>query len=321
MRIKQIRSSLLLVLTALIWGVAFVAQTKGGAAVGPFSFIFVRFLIGSAVLVPVIKILDKTGLSVRRPETKEDNKKMWIYGVFVGIALCLAAIAQQLGIDMGAQVSKAGFLTALYIILVPILGIFVGKRCGWNIWLGVGISVIGLYFLCMSDGLGFKVMDLSLLASALLYSVQILLIDRFSPLTDPVRLSSIQFLTCGLLAGLPALIFDVPKCGGFGPWLAAFGSWDAWIPILYAGVLSSGVAYTLQVVAQPGLNPTIASLIMSFEAVFGALAGWVLLGQTMTGRELMGCVLMFVAVIIAQLPLSDICVNCRRSKKTVSDIK
>ncbi|MBP5249347.1 MAG: DMT family transporter [Lachnospiraceae bacterium] len=302
MKAKELRSSLLLALTAVIWGIAFVAQTEGGNAVGPFSFNFVRFVIGSAVLVPVIKVLDRTGLSHGRPVTKEDRKKLWKYGLLVGIALFLAANAQQLGIHFGAQVSKAGFLTALYIIMVPILGLFVKKKCGWNIWIGVAISIVGLYFLCMTGGFGFKLMDLALLASAFLFSIQILMIDEFSPKTDPVRLSSIQFLVCGVLSGIPAVIFEVGP-SGFGAWIDSFKGWNAWIPILYAGVMSSGVAYTLQVVAQPGLNPAVASLIMSFEAVFGALAGWIILKQTMSMREIAGCVLMFIAIVIAQLPL------------------
>ncbi len=302
MKTKELRSSLMLALTAVIWGIAFVAQTEGGDAVGPFSFNFVRFIIGAAVLVPVIKGLDRAGLSKGRPVTKEDRKKLWKYGIMVGTALFFAANAQQLGIYFGAQVSKAGFLTALYIILVPILGLFLKKRCGWNVWIGVLISLVGLYFLCMTGGFGFKLMDLALLASAFLFSIQILLIDELSPRTDPVRLSSIQFLVCGVLSGIPAVIFEaVPN--GAEAWIHSFAGWDAWIPILYAGVMSSGVAYTLQVVAQPGLNPAVASLIMSFEAVFGTLAGWIILKQTLSPREIAGCVLMFVAIIIAQLPL------------------
>ncbi|MCR5278353.1 MAG: DMT family transporter [Lachnospiraceae bacterium] len=304
MKAKEIRSSILLVLTAAIWGVAFVAQSEGGDAVGPFSFNFVRFLIGSLVLVPVIKGLDRAGLSVRRPETKEEKRNLWCHGILVGVALFLAANAQQFAISLGAQVSKAGFLTALYILMVPILGLFIKKKCGLNIWVGVLISIVGLYFLCMTDGAGFKAMDLFLLASAVLFAVQILMIDKFAPLTDPVRLSSIQFLVCGLLSAIPAFLFDVPRSGGFTALLEAFASWNAWIPILYAGVLSSGVAYTLQVVAQPGLNPTVASLIMSFEAVFAAISGWIILRQTLNAREILGCVLMFIAIVIAQLPFS-----------------
>ncbi len=304
MNSKQLRSSLLLVITAIIWGVAFVAQTKGGDAVGPFSFNCVRFIIGSIVLLPVIFLLDKTGVSKRRPVNKEDRKKLWIGGILIGIALFFAANAQQVGIALGAQVSKAGFLTALYIILVPILGLFIKKKCGWNIWLGVAISIVGMYFLCITGEFKLQWMDIALIASAFLFAIQILLIDHFSPQMDPVRLSSIEFLVCGILSAIPALIYDVPSRGGFGMWLYDFTFWDAWTPILYAGVFSSGVAYTLQVVAQPGLNPTIASLIMSFEAVFGTLAGWVLLKQTLTHREVIGCVLMFIAIVIAQLPLS-----------------
>ncbi|MCR4617597.1 MAG: DMT family transporter [Lachnospiraceae bacterium] len=300
MKSKQIRSSILLAITAIIWGVAFVAQTTGGDAVGPFSFNCVRFIIGSAVLLPVIFILDKLGFSKRKPVTKKDYKKLWLGGFFVGLALFFAANAQQVGISLGAQVSKAGFLTALYIILVPILGIFIKKKCGWNIWLGVAISVVGMYFLCIDGRFRLQWMDIALIASAFLFAVQILLIDYFSPQVDPVRLSSIEFLVCGVLSGIPAAIFDIPARGGLSLWIMDFATWNAWIPILYAGVFSSGVAYTLQVVAQPGLNPTVASLIMSFEAVFGTLAGWILLGQTLTAREIIGCVLMFIAIIIAQ---------------------
>ncbi len=302
MKKNQIRSSVLLAITAIIWGVAFVAQTSGGDAVGPFSFNGVRFLIGSVVLLPVIFILDKTGKSERKPVTKKDKKMLWIGGGFVGLALFFAANAQQLGINLGAQVSKAGFLTALYILMVPILGLFIKKKCGWNIWLGVGISLVGMYFLCIKDSFGFQLMDILLIASAFLFSIQILLIDYYSPMTDPIRLSSIEFFVCGALSFIPAFIFDLPKQGGLSPWLMAFGTWDAWIPILYAGVFSSGIAYTLQVVAQPGLNPTVASLIMSFEAVFGTLAGWLILKQTLTAREIIGCILMFIAIVIAQIP-------------------
>ncbi len=303
MNAKQIRSSLLLVLAAVIWGVAFVAQTEGGDAVGPFSFNGIRFIVGAVVLLPVIKVLDKAGLTARKPEGKEAVRKLWVSGTVVGAALFLATNAQQFGISLGAQTGKAGFLTALYIMMVPIFGIVIGKKCGWNIWGGVLISVVGLYFLCMTGGFGFQLMDIALIASAVLFSVQILLIDRFSPETDPVRLSAIQFLTCGVFSMIPAFGFDVPKSGGFTPWLSSFGSADAWISILYAGVLSSGVAYTIQVVAQPDLHPTVASLIMRFEAVFATLAGWLILKQTMSAGEIAGCVLMFVAIIIAQLPV------------------
>ncbi len=291
-----------MVLTAVIWGVAFVAQTEGGDAVGPFSFNFVRFLIGSLVLVPVIKVLDKANLSPRKPVTKEEHKRLWVSGCLVGVALFFAANAQQFGIYLGASTGKAGFLTALYIIMVPIFGMLIGKKCGWNIWIGVLISMVGLYFLCMTGSFRFKTMDLFLIASAVLFAVQILMIDRFAPETDPVRLSSVQFLVCGILSAIPAFIFDIPKMGGTAALLGAFATWDAWIPILYAGVLSGGVAYTLQVVAQPGLNPAVASLIMSFEAVFATLAGWIILKQTMSVREIAGCILMFTAIIIAQLP-------------------
>ncbi|MBO4882607.1 MAG: DMT family transporter [Lachnospiraceae bacterium] len=181
MKNKQLRSSILLAITAIIWGVAFVAQTTGGDAVGPFSFNSVRFIIGSVVLLPVIFVLDKTGISRRKPETKKDYKRLLKAGLLVGVALFLAANAQQLGIAFGAQVSKAGFLTALYILIVPILGIFLKKKCGWNVWVGVAISLVGMYFLCIKGSFRLELMDISLIASAFLFSIQILLIDHYSP--------------------------------------------------------------------------------------------------------------------------------------------
>ena len=305
MKKNQIRSSILLAITAIIWGVAFVAQTSGGNAVGPFSFNSVRNIIGSGVLLPVIFFLDKKGISKNRPLTKEDRKRLIKAGILIGTALFLASNAQQMGLYLGAQVSKAGFLTALYILLVPILGIFLKKKCGWNVWVGVAISLVGMYFLCIKGSFKLQWMDIALIASAFLFSIQILLIDHYSPSMDPVRLSSIEFLVCGVLSAIPAVFYDIPHSGGINMWLAAFSGWDAWIPILYAGLFSSGIAYTLQVVAQPGLNPTVASLIMSFEAVFGTLAGWLLLKQTLSVREIIGCILMFAAIVIAQLPIAN----------------
>ena len=307
MNTRTIRNSCLLVLTALIWGVAFVAQSTGGEAVGPYMFNSIRSLIGAAVLVPVIVVLDKLHITQRKPVTRQDKKTLLAGGIACGVALCLATNVQQLGIYLGASAGKAGFLTACYILIVPILGLFFRKKCGWNIWVGVVITLAGLYLLCMKGSFCLEFCDVLILACALCFSVQILLVDHFSPLVDGVRLSCIQFFVCGIITAVPALLFDLPRTGaGFGAWLEIFANWDAWIPILYAGVMSCGVAYTLQIVGQDGLNPTVASLLMSLESVFAALAGWLILNETMGGREIAGCALIFAAIVLAQVPVERV---------------
>ena len=301
MKRKQIRNSILLVITALIWGIAFVAQSEGGDAVGPFTFNGIRSFVGSAVLLPVIALLDKLKLTNRKPKTKEDRRLLWTGGICCGVVLFLASSFQQMGIYMGAAAGKAGFLTACYILLVPVLGIFLKKKCGFKVWIGIGLTLVGMYLLCMSDSMRFQLSDLLLLICALLFAVQILAVDHFSPLVDGVRMSCIQFLVCGLLSVIPMLCTETFGAGG-AAWLANLSTPAAWITILYAGVFSCGVGYTLQIVGQDGLNPTVASLIMSLESVFSVIAGWLILDQRLGLRELLGCVLIFAAIILAQLP-------------------
>lgn len=286
----------MLVLTALIWGVAFVAQSVGMDYVKPFTFNAVRSIIGGIVLLPCIVFLDhwavKNGEESRAPKTKENKKTLLIGGVLCGIALCAASMMQQYGISY-TTVGKAGFITAMYIVLVPVLGIFLKKRVGLRVGISVCIAVAGLYLLCMTDSFSIGKGDLLVLICAFLFSIHILLIDHFSPKVDGVRMSCIQFFTCGLLCCIGMFIWDAPQLSAI---LAA------WKPILYAGVLSCGVAYTLQVVAQRNVDPTMASLILSLESVFSVLAGSVILHQVLSGREKLGCVLMFAAIILAQLP-------------------
>lgn len=301
---KTTRNQLLLVLTALIWGIAFVAQSEGGDSVGPYTFNCVRSLIGSAVLVPVIMLLDKLGLTSRKPHTKDEKKLLWTGGICCGIILCLASNLQQLGIYFGTPAGKAGFLTACYIILVPILGIFLKKKCPLNVWIGVGLTVIGLYLLCINESFGLQISDILVLLCALTFSVHILVVDHFSPLVDGVRMSCIQFLISGLLSVIPMLFVDLRQVG-FAAWYGSFGSVNAWIAILYAGVCSCGIAYTLQIVGQQGVNPTVASLLMSLESVFSVLAGWLLLNQKLSSKELLGCVFIFIAIVLAQIPSRD----------------
>lgn len=304
MKNRQIRNSLLLVLTALIWGSAFVAQRKGGDVVGPFTFNGIRSFIGSAVLVPVILVLNRVKPSEKIPKTPAEKTVLWVGGICCGAILFLASSAQQLGMYMGTSAGKAGFLTACYILLVPIISLFLKKKCGWNIWVGMGITVIGLYLLCMTDSLRFQASDLMVLLCALLFAIHILVIDYFSPLVDGVRLSCIQFLVCGILSMIPMFFVEMQhSLSGIVVWAQNLQSLDAWIPILYAGILSCGVGYTLQIIGQNGLNPTLASMLMSLESVFSVLAGWLILQEKMELRQLGGCALIFAAILLAQMPV------------------
>lgn len=303
------KSPLLLFLTALIWGVAFVAQSVGMDYVGGFTFNCVRCLIGSAVLVPCICFLDhwnarekeKAGAAAVQTGTEQNGtaavagkaqtKTLWIGGICCGLALGIASNLQQFGLKY-TTVGKAGFITAMYIVLVPVVGIFLKKTTGIKIWFSVALAVAGLYLLCMTEGFSIAFGDFLVLLSALFFTMHILVIDHFSPKVDCVRMSCIQFLVSGLLSGAGMLLFEQPS-------LSAITA--AWMPILYAGALSCGVAYTLQIIGQKDMNPTVASLIMSLESVISLLAGWVILGQTLSIKELFGCVLMCAAIVLAQI--------------------
>lgn len=283
-------SSFLLFLAAFIWGVAFVAQSVGMDYMGPFSFNGARFLMGSAVLLPLVIIRRKMGKTNRKESS--GYKDTLTGGICCGLALCAAALCQQIGI-MYTTVGKAGFITTLYIIIVPIMGIFLGKKISGRVWLGAFIAAFGMYLLCMSERFALSKGDTYVFICAILFSVHILVIDHFSPKADGVELSCLQFLTAGVICSVIALIVEKPEIGNFI---------DGIIPLAYAGIMSSGVAYTLQVIGQKNMDPTIASLILSMESVVSMLAGWIILGQKLSGRELLGCALVFGAVILVQLP-------------------
>ena len=296
------RNSLLLVIAAMIWGVAFVAQSTGGDAVGPYTFNCIRSVIGGLVLLPVIKLSDHMHWTRRRPVSREDRRTLFTAGIACGIALAIASNLQQVGIYLGTPVGKAGFLTACYMLLVPILGLLIGKKCGWNIWLGVAVTAIGLYLLCMQGDFSVQVSDLLLLFCALCYAVQILIIDHFADRVDGVRMSCLQFIVSGLISAVPTIFVEMGlSAPEISEWASALADPYPWISILYARVFSCGVAYPLQIIGQRGMNPTVASLLMSLESVFSVLAGWVLLHQTLSAREIAGCLLIFGAVILTQL--------------------
>lgn len=301
----KLRNSLLLVLTALIWGVAFVAQSAGGDAVGPYTFNCIRSLIGAVVLLPVIYVMGRKKILKKNLHDPENRRNLWKGGIACGIVLGIASNVQQLGLYFGASAGKAGFLTACYILLVPILGLFLKKRCSWNIWIGVMLTLAGLYLLCIKESFSFHFSDVLLLLCAFCFAIHILVIDHFAPLVDGVIMSCIQFLVAGVLSLFPMCLYDIPSAG-ITSWLQALSNPTAWISILYAGVLSCGVAYTLQIIGQVGLNSTVASLLMSLESVFSVLAGWLLLQETMSIRELSGCALIFAAVVLAQIPVQQL---------------
>ena len=293
---QQIKSSLILLLTATIWGVAFVAQSVGMEYIGPFTFNAIRCVLGGLVLIPVILVLKKKKETGAENQEKEDKKTLWTGGIACGVILCIASNLQQFGI-MEASVGKSGFFTALYIVMIPVIGIFIGKRPGIKLWFCVALAVVGMYLLCMKDG-SFTIerADIMLLLCALAFSVHILVVDYFSPKVDGVKMSWIQFFVCGVLSAVGMLFTETPDISNIQA---------AWMPLLYAGLLSCGVGYTLQIVGQKGINPIIASLIMSLESVISALAGWVILGQVLSLKEIIGCVLMFVAIVITQIPIGN----------------
>ncbi|MDY4516135.1 MAG: DMT family transporter [Lachnospiraceae bacterium] len=291
----SLRDSMILLLTATIWGVAFVAQSVGMEYVGPFTFNCVRSIIGGLVLIPCIWFLNRRN---QKPEhkteeqQKHDRKILLTGGVLCGLCLFAASNFQQFGIRY-TTVGKAGFITACYIVIVPVLGIFLKKKCSRLIWLSVAMAVAGLYLLCITESFSIGTGDILVLVCAFLFSLHILVIDHFSPLTDGVKMSCIQFFVCGILSGIAMLLTEQPHLTDII---------QAWLPILYAGVLSCGVAYTLQIVGQKDMNPTVASLILSLESCISVLAGWLILGQKLSGREFLGCLIMFASIILAQLP-------------------
>lgn len=297
MKKMSLKNITMLFLTAFIWGVAFVAQSVGMNYIGPFTFSCVRSILGGIVLIPCIWFLDRLkmkeeGVTEKRTMSEKEKKTLLIGGICCGIALCVASNLQQFGVKY-TTVGKAGFITALYIVLVPIFGISLKKKVGVKVWISVAISVVGLYLLCMTEKLSISKGDFLVLLCAIVFSIHILVIDHFSPLVDGVRMSCIQFWITGILSAIPMFLFEKPSLSAI---------FAAAVPLLYAGVMSSGVAYTLQIVAQKDADPTVASLILSLESVFSVLAGWAVLGQVMSMREICGCVLMFAAIILAQLP-------------------
>lgn len=291
---KQFRGAALLMITALIWGTAFVAQSLGLDHLEPMSFISVRNAIATLALLPVVLFMRK-----RRPKDEKkqySRRTLWIGGIACGVVLSVASVMQQAGMKY-TTVGKAGFLTALYIVMVPLFGLFAGKRVSFSVWISVALAAVGTYLLSMNGDMAVNSGDLLVILSAVGFSIHIILVDHFSPMVSGVELSCIQFLSASVFTGIGALIFEAPTPEKIFLTLG---------PLLYTGVFSSGVGYTLQIIGQKDTPPTVASLIMSLESVFAAISGWLFLNQGMQSRELYGCVLVFAAVILAQIPFSAI---------------
>ena len=310
-RRKSLVSSGLLALTALIWGVAFVAQSEGMNYVGGFTFNCCRFLIGGVMLIPCIFLLRRVNGAQQEKkslqERKQERRNGVIGGICCGMFLCLASSLQQFGIAY-TTVGKAGFITALYIVIVPLFGLFLKRKVGLNIWISVAIAAVGMYLLCITEDFSIGRGDFLVFLCAIGFSMHILVIDYFSPKADGVVISCVQFFTAGVISCVLMFRFEKPS------WSAIF---SAWAPVLYAGIMSCGVAYTLQVVAQKNIEPTIASLIMSLESVLSLLAGWVLLGQKLNSKELFGCALVFGAILLAQIPVRVFVRNTKTIKEPV----
>lgn len=287
------KNAFMLFLTAFIWGTAFVAQSVGMDYLGPFGFNGIRSLIGGVALLPCIYILGKIN---KNSNEKGDVKTLAAGGICCGLALFAASSMQQIGIQY-TTAGKAGFITAFYIVLVPVFGIFLGKKTGWKIWLAVALALAGLYFLCITESFSVGRGDIYVFIGALLFTVHILVIDYFAPRTDGVKMSCIQFFVAGILSMFPMAAFETTTVEGI---------MRSWGPLLYAGVLSCGVAYTLQIIGQKNMNPTVASLILSLESCISVLAGWAILGEQLSVREGVGCILMFAAIVLAQIPEKQI---------------
>ncbi len=290
---KELCGSILLLITALVWGVAFVAQSAGAELVGPFTFLSMRSFLGGIVLLPLIAFrAAKAKHAAPAAQQQKGGRTLLLGGVLCGIVLGVASYFQQAGIAY-TSVGNAGFITAMYILIVPVLGLFFKKKVPLKIWLCIAIAIVALYLLTIKDGFSISMGDSMVMLCALVFSGHILLVDYFSPKVDGVKLACIQFFAEGVLTLIPMLLIERPSLDAITA---------AWLPIAYAGVLSSGVGYTLQIIGQKYTRPAVASLIMSLESVFAALAGIVVLGQIPTLKEGIGCVLMFAAIILAQLP-------------------
>ncbi len=308
---KEIKGRLFLFLAALIWGTAFAAQSAGMKYVGPFTFNGIRTLVGAASIAVYILIRDRiAGKNIAKTaKTSEDKRRerrvLLIGGLVTGLFLTVAGNLQQIGIQY-TQVGKAGFITALYMVLVPIIGIPLGRKAGLKVWISILLASVGLYLLCITGTLTIGSGDLIVLVGSIFYALQVISVDHFAPQVDPVKLSCVQMIVSGTLSCIMMFIMETPTVSSV---------LQAALPILYVGVFSSGIAYTFQMLGQVDTPPAQASLIMSLESVISVLAGWVFLHEYLSARQLIGCGIMFGATLLAQLPERQ----TEEDKKTIGE--
>ena len=282
----------ILLLTAFIWGMAFTAQSAGMDYIGPFTMNCARSILGGLALLPLIAWNQARQREKAEAGTGTNWRATVIGGICCGVILAVASALQQIGI-IYTTVGKAGFITTLYIVMVPLVGVFWRKKIAGRVWFSVALAAVGMYLLCMNESFTVNPGDMYVFFCAVAFTGHILVIDHFSPKADGVAMSCIQFFTCAVLSGIAMLVAETPT------WENIFA---AAVPILYAGIMSSGVGYTLQIIGQKYTEPTVASLIMSLESVFAVLGGWMILGEKLSGRELLGCAVVFVGIILVQLP-------------------
>lgn len=283
-----LKANILLLLSAAIWGATFVAQRVSTAFLSPFAFQMIRSLLSAAVLFPLVILFDHLG----SPGTWF-NRELWIGGTICGVVVFLATNLQQFGMSYGTTAGKSGFITALYIIIVPIIGLFWKKKLGLHTWFSIPLAVCGLYLLCVHGNFKITIGDAITLISALFCAIHIISVGYYSPKVDAVRLCCIQFMICGILSLISCTIVGFPT---------ATAIFNCWFPLSYAVIFSSVIAYIFQAIGQRNTTPAIASLLMSMEAVFACLSGWILLNESLSLREIIGCFLMFGAIVLAQLP-------------------
>ena len=286
---KRLKANAMLILTAMIWGFAFVAQKEASAYIGSLTFIAIRFLLGGFSLIPVIFVFERSDI-----KDKQKFKKTILYGAATGTILFVASTLQQIGVSINEQTSKAGFITGLYTVLVPLFGIFVGKKVKFNVWIGAILAVIGLYMISIVGSPKIEFGDLLLLIGAFFWAFHILAIDKFIGDVSPIKYSCVQFLTCSVLGFILLPFFELHT-------FSVQNILSAGTSILYAGIMSSGVAYTLQIVAQKNADPTEAAIIFSTESVFSAIGCTLLLGEIMSVNSYIGCALILAGVILSQL--------------------
>jgi len=298
---KKLGANLMLVIAALIWGSTFVAQTTASDVVEPFTFLFSRSFLGFLILIPVVLIFNarknKTLKEGQKKHSPLPKKVTLIAGVICGVFLTVASFCQQKGIGLMTDNAsgKAGFITALYIVFTPIFAVVLKRKIPLIVAVSVPLATLGFYLLCIKSGFRLELGDLLTLVSAFFFTFHILVIDYFMEKgADPVKTSCVQFLVVGVISLILAFIFETPNFESI---------WGSKIEIMYAGFLSSGVAYTFQIIAQKNTDSTSATLIMSLESVFAVLSGWIILGESLSVKELIGCALVFIAVILAQVPL------------------